>query len=311
MDLEHVKRITRGPMIPVITHYNADLSLDLPAIAENVRTLVQRGIATGQGMFLAGGAGGDFPMLSLDERKQVARVVVEAADGQAPVAVSIQDTNVSNSIELAQWADSIGAAMVQLSPTYYYQANAETTLRLFRTVHEATNDVVIMAYNAFWEGYDMPLEVVDCLSELPRCRAIKWATPDIARYMRGIARFAPRMAVIDNQMTYTTSHMLGGTAFISHLATVWPEHELAIWGLLEKQEYAAAQAKEIAGSWPFHDIYVRLQETSGAESPVVKAALDLCGRPGGPCRLPVRELNREERMALERVLRNIGVPELA
>ena len=49
---------------------------------------------------------------------------------------------------------------------------------------------------------------------------------------------------------------------------------------------------------------------TGAESPVVKAALELCGRPGGPSRLPNRSLDSEEREELRQLLARIGVPDL-
>jgi len=40
----------------------------------------------------------------------------------------------------------------------------------------------------------------------------------------------------------------------------------------------------------------------------VKAALELCGRPGGPSRLPSRALTVAERTELRELLLRIGVP---
>jgi 4-hydroxy-tetrahydrodipicolinate synthase len=116
MNVAEVKATLRGPMVPVLTHYKSDLSIDHDAIRANVRTLVGRGLVRGQGVLLAGGAGGDFPMLTLEERKQVARTVVESADGRTPVVVGAQATNVSDCIAMARWAEEIGAYGIQLSP---------------------------------------------------------------------------------------------------------------------------------------------------------------------------------------------------
>ncbi|NIV20108.1 MAG: dihydrodipicolinate synthase family protein, partial [Gammaproteobacteria bacterium] len=68
MNIASVKQILRGPMIPVITHLKADLTVDEAAIREEVRYLVDHGVVTGQGVLLAVGAGGDFNMLSVAER---------------------------------------------------------------------------------------------------------------------------------------------------------------------------------------------------------------------------------------------------
>ena len=51
-------------------------------------------------------------------------------------------------------------------------------------------------------------------------------------------------------------------------------------------------------------------ELEEGDSPVVKAALELCGRPGGPSRLPTRELTSEEKAELREILERIGVPDL-
>jgi len=40
----------------------------------------------------------------------------------------------------------------------------------------------------------------------------------------------------------------------------------------------------------------------------VKAALELCGRPGGPSRLPIRAVNDAERRELRAALARMGVP---
>ena len=74
-------------MIPVITNFNQDLSVDHASIRENVNYVIDRGIVLGQGVLLAAGAGGDFPMLSLQERKDVAQTIVETAAGRTPVLI--------------------------------------------------------------------------------------------------------------------------------------------------------------------------------------------------------------------------------
>lgn len=308
MDIAAVKQTLRGPMVPVLTHYNADLSIDCSAIRDNVRTLVGCGLVQGRGVLLAGGAGGDFPMLTLDERKLVAKTIVEAADGRTPVVVGAQDTNVAHSVALAKWAEEIGAYGIQLSPTYYYPANPETTWRVFEAVHDATRRVVIMIYNTHWEGYDMPLDLVARLAELPRCRSLKWSTPEGGKYTTGVSRFAGQLAVVDNQGMYVMNHLLGGVGFITHLCTVWPEHELSIWDLLEARDYVAAQKKVTEVTYVWNDIYGRMCLAAGAEGPGVKAALDLCGRRGGPSRLPVRALNDAERKEFRAALIRMGVP---
>lgn len=311
MEISAVKQLLRGPMIPVITNLNSDLSVDHDAIRENVGYVVDHGIVEGSGVLLAVGAGGDFPMLTVQQRKDVCKTIVEATEGKTPVLVGAQDTDPSVSIEMARWSEEIGAIGIQMSPGYYYASSDEDCLRFVDAVHSATSDAVIMLYNTHWEGYSMSLDQLERLAEFPRCQGLKWSTPvGGSSYLRGIDQFADRMAVVDNQGLQVMNHLLGGTGYITHLATIWPEHDLQVWNLLEAGDYSTAQELISRVNWPWSTFRGTMWNRTAAESPVVKAALELCGRPGGPCQLPTRSLNDQERAELHDILQHIGVPTL-
>jgi hypothetical protein len=57
-DKKSAREVACGPMVPVISHYKDDLSLDLPALESNIEYLIEHGIRTGKGALLIGGAGG-------------------------------------------------------------------------------------------------------------------------------------------------------------------------------------------------------------------------------------------------------------
>lgn len=309
MDIKTVKQDLRGPMIPVITHFKDDLSVDEEAIKNEVHYLIEHGIKTGQGVLLGVGAGGDFNMLSPAERKQAAKAIVDAAQGRVPVIIGAQDTNVDVMIDMARYAEEIGAYGIQFSTTYYYKPSDDDALRLYKTIHDATNTIAIMAYNTFWHDYDFPFAVLDELCELERIVALKWARPDNGGpYMRGVDRYADKLAVVDNGGMWVMNHMLGGTGFITHLATIWPEHDVAVWKLLEAGNYKEAQEKIMKVNWPWQNFRGKMAGETSGESPPVKAALELVGRHGGASRLPARALNSEERQELKELLISIGVP---
>jgi dihydrodipicolinate synthase/N-acetylneuraminate lyase len=309
LDISQAKQLFRGLMIPVITNFNNDLTIDAAAIRQNVDYLIEHGIVTGQGVLLAVGAGGDFNMLDPTERKLAAHTIVEAVGGRVPVIVGAQDTNVNVMIEMARYAESIGAEGIQISTPYYYRPSDDDALRVYRAIHDATSTIAIMAYNTFWHAYDFPFSVLDQLCELERIVSLKWARPDNGTpYMRGLARYADRLAVVDNGGMAVMNHMMGGTGYITHLATVWPECDLGIWKQLEAGKYRVAQERIMETMWPWRDFRGKMARRISGEAPPVRAALELVGRPGGPSRLPARALNSEERNDLRLLLQQIGVP---
>ena len=279
MNINDVKKTICGPMIPVITNLNQDLSVNPAGIRNEVQYLIDHGIQKGRGVLLAAGAGGDFNMLNLEERKLVCRTIVEAAENRVPVLVGAQDTNVNNMIEMAKYAEEIHAYGIQFSTTYYYPPSNTDALNLYRTIHDATSSIAIMAYNTFWHDYDFPFEILDQVSELERVVALKWARPDNGiPYMEGVTRYSDKLAVVDNGGMHVMNHMLGGTGYITHLATVWPEHDLSVWKLLEAGDYSEAQQKIQSINWPWLKFREKMASRTSGESPPVKAALDLLGQ---------------------------------
>ena len=305
--VEQVKSDLRGPAIPIVTMLRDDLSLDIAAIQDNIRFLIQGGVATGRGMLLAGGAGGDFPMLSVEERKQLARAVFEAAEGQAPVLVGAQDTDIRVILELAEYAERLGAYGIQVSPPYYFDPADDDVIAFFRSIDSAAS-IPIVVYHTPWLGYTMSSEVLDALADLDWVLGFKWTHTDAFEYMRGVERYGDRVAVIDNMVMHVMSHMLGATGFITHLANLWPEHEIGLWERMDAGDYAGAQAEIQRANWPWFDYRVKLADFSGGESNVLKAAFELLGRRGGPGRLPTRPLTDQHRAELRSLLKTIGVP---
>jgi len=56
MDINDVKKTICGPMIPVITNLNKDLSVDHAGIRNEVQYLIEHGIQKGRGVLIAAGA---------------------------------------------------------------------------------------------------------------------------------------------------------------------------------------------------------------------------------------------------------------
>ncbi len=308
-DKTNGREVIVGPQIPVITNLKEDLSLDLEAIRFNVNFLVEHGMVTGKGVLLAVGAGGDFDVLNLEERKAAARAIVEAADGRVPVIVGIQDSNPRVSVELAHYAEALGAYGIQMSPPYYHGPSNEDVLQLYRRIHDATTRVGIMIYNTWWHNYNISFEVMDELLNLERVVAIKWSHPGSPLdYSQGVKRYAHRLAIVDNAFMCVLTHLLGGHGFITHMATVWPEHELGIWELAQEGKYQEAIEIHSTDNYSWVDLRIKFGSRTSGESPIVKAALELTGRPAGPSRSPSRDLVPEERNELRRLLQDLGVP---
>ena len=307
MDVQQAQATFRGPMISVATPLTADFELDLTALRDNIRFMIDRGVRQGQGVLLVAAAGGEFPMLSMDERKEVTRVSVEAAGGEVPVATSIQFNGTREAVELANYAHQVGASLGQLSAPYYYEPPDGDIHAHFQTVSEES-DLPIMIYNNWWNTLNMNLDMVERLSQLRNVVVLKWSAPSWREYTEGLHRFADRLAIIDNEGQHVWSHMMGAVGFITHLSNFWPEYPLAIWNLQQQKAYEQIILQLAAFKWPWRKWIGKVVKETEGEGPFIKAAMEEVGLPAGPPRAPARPVGEELRKELRQLLKEAGAP---
>jgi 4-hydroxy-tetrahydrodipicolinate synthase len=133
----------KGVIVALLTPFDEQGNLHKAATARLVEFLVGRGI---HGLF-PGGTTGEGPLLTGQERRQLAETVVEAADGRVPVIVHTGAVTTAETLELAQHAQSIGAQATAIIPPYYYHHSDEALFRHFESIATQTPDLPIYLYN--------------------------------------------------------------------------------------------------------------------------------------------------------------------
>ena len=299
-----------GPMVAVPTPFKEDYSLDLDALQANVRTMIERGVDTGNGTLLVGGAGGEHPTMNVNERKQVMSAAVEAAQGDAPVLTSIQHTDYRVIIELAQHVSKAGLQGAQLGPTYYYEPTERDAARLFQLVSKES-DATLMIYHTWWEGLTMSIELLQELADIETVRALKWSSPNDTHYRQGMLALANKLAIIDNSGQQCFSNLMGATGFITHLSAFWPEYMRGVWEHLKDKNYTAATAQLRAFKWKWTEWRTKVCQETGGEGPFIKAAMEAVGLPAGPPRPPSVRPPRHLMEELDELLDEAHVPRVS
>lgn len=170
-----------GCYVTIPTLFRDDtLAVDLDAIRQHVRFLIDGGIITGTGVLLAGGAAGDFSTMTFDERVQVAEAAVQEARGRVPVVMGAQTTSTLELVRLAQAAQRVGAEFIQVSPPFYF-AHTEADFYDYVMAAAEAADVGLIIYNTFWTSYSVSTELVETLQQVPNVIGLKWSMPDKGR----------------------------------------------------------------------------------------------------------------------------------
>jgi 4-hydroxy-tetrahydrodipicolinate synthase len=275
----------RGVLTPLVTPFEADGAVDLDALVANLEWLFARGANAANTVLLAAGSGGDFTSMSLAERQQVIKTVAEVNAGRTPLIAGVQALDVRDCIALCQFCEGVGVDAVQISGPFYYDGRPGDVVAWMNQVARHTS-IGFAIYNNWYTGYNMPLDLVEELVEIPNCVAIKWSAPSMETFMSGVRRFVPRVAVVNNTFHTIMGHLLGCQVFVSHWPNFCPEFPWRIQELMDSGRYREAQTELDCLMVPYDALVARIASQTAGEGVFVRPAMAEAGLNGGCSRLP-------------------------
>ena len=157
-----------------------------------LRKLIDWHVAEGTDAIVVVGTSGESPTVNVQEHAEIIRVSVEQAARRIPIIAGCGGNSTSEAIELARYAQGVGAdAQLQVVP-YYNKPTQEGLYRHFRAIAEATPELPMILYNVPGRTVaDMLHDTVLRLAQVPGIVGIKEATANIER-AQWLIREAPK-----------------------------------------------------------------------------------------------------------------------
>jgi N-acetylneuraminate lyase len=153
-----------------------------PALAV-IERLVEFFVEQRLGGLYVVGSTGQWPLLSLDDRRAVADRVVRAAAGRIPVMVHVGAIATDDAIALARHAAEIGADAVSCVTPVYYPASADVVFEHYRRIGEATDLPLYVYHLALVNQVSLEAsEYVDRLLALPHIAGMKITDRDLYQF---------------------------------------------------------------------------------------------------------------------------------
>jgi 4-hydroxy-tetrahydrodipicolinate synthase len=286
-----------GLIVAPLTPFTADLEVDQPALRREIDYVVRDCGAT---MVVAAGVETqEYTYLSLEQRKGLIRRTIEGVDRRVPVMVGISHPSFKTSVELAHFAESLGAAAVQLLAPLRPFAGPPTQADLiayFEAVARETRLPITLYLNP-GPGADVSIGDTIALARLPSVQLIKESSRDLARVSRliveidraGHARYFTTM-----QMLLATLQLGGSGATMPPPGSEIARHVIDAFVAGDHERAAALQLQFalFPSKWMHRGL-----------APVMKAAMNLIGVRVGDPYPPYGSLTAEETSALAAVLR--------
>ena len=311
MDQQQLRQRLQGCYVTIPTLFDDDtLAVNLPGIRQHVEFLIAGGIREGTGLILSGGGAGDFSTMSIAERIEVAAAVIDAAAGRIPVTVGAQTTSTAELIELAVAAEELGADFIQVSPPFYFSHTEDDFFEYIQAASSAAPEVGLIVYNTHWTSMGVSQGMVQRLTDLPNMVGLKWSSPGnvFFGFERVIDEFSDRVAVIDNQLRFVSSHMLGARAIELHICNHWPEWGVRLWGLLEDRDYPQVQRDLLDVVEPYYRLWAEMETYTSGDGYLDKLCMELVGLASSRCRPPTRDVRDEFREQTRQMLIDCGTP---
>ena len=292
-----MKPIT-GSIVALVTPMLEDGSIDYP----HLRTLIDWHIAQGTDCIGVVGTTGESPTVTVEEHCEIIRVSVEQAKGRVPIMAGCGANSTAEAIELAKFAQNVGAdCQLQVVP-YYNKPTQEGQYLHFHAIAEAVNLPMVL-YNVPGRTVaDMQHDTVMRLAQIDGIIGIKEATGNIERAQWLIHEAPQGFGVYSGDDGTAVALMLcGGQGNVSVTANVAPKlmHELCVAAMAGKAHEAMAIQHQL----------LNLHKHMFIEAnPIpVKWAVARMGLCGGTMRLPMTPLSSQLEPLLESALRKNGL----
>jgi 4-hydroxy-tetrahydrodipicolinate synthase len=286
-----------GLIVAPLTPFTADLEVDEPALAREIDYVVGDCGAT---MVVAAGVETqEYTYLDLAQRKALIRHTIACVDRRVPVMVGISHPSFRTAVELAHFAEDLGAAAVQLLAPLRPFAGTPTQADLiayFDAIARETRLPITLYLNP-GPGADVSIADTIALAKLPQVRLIKESSRDLAR----VSRLIVEIDRAGHARYFTTMQMLLATLQLGGSGATMPPPgaEIArhvIDAFMARDHERAAALQLAFALFPSKWMHRGL-------APVMKAAMNLIGVPVGAPYPPYGALTKDEVDALAALLR--------
>ena len=293
---ELAKKIGGGLLSFPVTHFTDDYAFNEGPYREHIEWLLQYAPA---GLFAAGGTG-EFFSLTLQEFKSVVAAAVQQTNDRVPVVAGCgYGTAIAK--QFAKEAEAAGADGLLLLPPYLVNSEPAGLMAHVEAVCASTPLGVIF-YNR--DNAILNESAIERLCErCPNLVGFKDGYGDIELMTRIYARLGDRLTYVGGLPTAETYALpyleMGVTTYSSAIFNFLPEFAQAFYAAVRRRDRDEVFKQLRDFVLPYIEIRNRRK---GYAVSIVKAGMRAIGRPAGPVRTPLTDLDQSDVNALSRLV---------
>ena len=292
--------IARDVLCFPVTYMSETLDFEEDPYRAHVDWMLRAGPA---GVFAAGGTG-EFFSLTPDEVEAVTRAAVATVRGRVPV-IAGAGYGTAIATDLAKRAERAGADAILLLPPYLLNASQAGLMAHVEAVCRATG-IGVIVYNR--DNAILEADTVARLCErCPNLVGLKDGVGDIELMVRTRNLLGDRLVYLGGLPTAETFARpylaMGVATYSSALLNFFPNFARGFYRAVRAEDVGAIEA----GLRDFVLPYTAIRNRGrGYAVSIVKAGVRIAGRPAGPVRPPLTELDAKSHADLQALMEKQG-----
>jgi 4-hydroxy-tetrahydrodipicolinate synthase len=294
--MKEVKKFS-GIVPPAITVFNSEGEIDEEKTKGFIQHLIDKGV---HGIFIAGSTG-EYSLMSMEQRKKIIDLGVEAAKGKVPLFAGTGHHSTRIAVELSKYAEKSGADVVIVSLPHYPKPTQEGLYQHYKAIAEAVN-IPVFVYN--WPGgygLDMEPETIARLAKDGYIQGIKDSHADIDHTAEVIRLTEGRITVFEGYDTKVLPALcLGANGSICTIVNIIPAEVVEIYDLFQEGKIKEAAKKQLSIFGLANVLFAR------HDMQPLKEGLKMLGYDVGDALMPTTEVPPDTKEKIREELRKLG-----
>jgi len=287
----------RGIIPPTVTVWDSEGEIDREKTKKFLKYIISEGV---HGIFVAGSTG-EASLMTMEQRKEIIDIGVEAAGGKVPVFAGTGHNATRIAVELSKYAEGAGADAVIVHLPHYPRPTQEGLYQHYRTIAEAVNIPVFVYSWPGQYGHDIEPETVERLAKDGYIKGIKDSTENIDHTAEIIRLTGERISVFEGfESKILPALCLGAAGSICTIGNLIPAEVVAIYDLFMKGNIEEARKKQLS-------IFGLINVLSSRhDSQLLKDGIKMLGYDVGDALMPTDEVSPDIKEKLREELRKLG-----
>lgn len=276
----------------VITPFDEKGEIDQEKLRNYIDYLCERV----DGLFV-GGSYGSGPIMSVAQRKTLAEITLKTAKGRVPVIMHIGCTNLNDTIELAQHAESVGADAIAAVTPFYYRHTPTVVKQYYADLIQSVSTPVIAYNNPKYSNFCITGDFLAELADIG-LQGVKDSSADISLFYDFMAKVKKEgfLFLIGSQTHLLPAVVGGAHGCVSGLSNAFPAFIKEIYQDCKEGKYAKARELQLKAN------LLRSVTGSGIPVPFYHAVLPMLGVDIGVPKRPFLSLPDTEVERIRRAL---------